>query len=515
MISIQDRHTEEPPPLRDVDMPPLHDDDGPPAWLDDVPPPPEPQTAPETEEVEAFTGMSPDTISEAAHTCLRDDFGLESFREGQLDVIATVLSGRSALAVMPTGAGKSLCYQLPAMLVPGVTIVVSPLIALMKDQVDSLQARGLPATFINSTLSLSEQRERIWRIRHGLEKMVFVAPERFRSDMFWDLLGKIQVNLIAVDEAHCISSWGHDFRPDYLELGKVRARLGYPVTIALTATATPKVQHDIRRLLGVEGECDTFVSGFERSNLFLEVYKASGKGAKRNKIRRMKALLEHMGGTGIVYCSTRKAVEEIGRELDKSGFNADVYHGGLSDSQREEVQDRFMAGEIRILVATNAFGMGVDKGDIRTIVHFQMPASLEAYYQEAGRAGRDGEPSHCLFLYSYADRRVPDFFVQSAHPEQDVVIDVWNFLRRLGRGVHMFTASQIARRLTNRTSDMAVGSALNMLSRAGHVALPSQTGQAGVEVLDTCLARQLRIDWRELSDRRKFEEEKLKKVIFY
>ncbi len=442
--------------------------------------------------------------SEDVDRCLVERFGLQSFREGQRDIIDTVLAGRSALGVMPTGAGKSLCYQLPAMLLPGVTLVISPLIALMKDQVDSLVSKGLPAAYINSTLTWPEQRERLEQMRRGELKMIFVAPERFRSGAFMRALSMVHVSLFVIDEAHCISEWGHDFRPDYTTLNQQRAKLGEPVTLALTATATQRVRKDILAQLGLR-HADIFVSGFERPNLFMEVYRARGK---RDKLARMEALLRHMGGNSIVYCATRKAVEEIAGELRDAGFGVGFYHGGLSDGQRDRVQDEFMNGAYEVLVATNAFGMGVDKSDIRAIVHYQIPSSLEAYYQEAGRAGRDGGASHCLLLYNYADRHVPDFFIQSAHPDKAVMEGLWQALQRQPQ---TYDTRALARQVRGKVSTMAVGSALRILRGAGHIDYQAQPG----EPIEVVRSGRLQIDWQHQANRRRFEEEKLQKVIYY
>ncbi len=448
-----------------------------------------------------------DAQPEVLEETLLRSFGHRGFRDGQREVIETLLRGRSALAVMPTGAGKSLCYQLPAMLMPGVTLVISPLIALMKDQVDALVARGIAAAFINSSVSTSEQRQRILAMRAGALRLVFVAPERFRSGLFREALRRTPVSLFVIDEAHCISQWGHDFRPDYLQLGVVRESLGDPTTIALTATATPKVRADIKQLLRL-GDADTFVSGFERPNLMMEVFKARSHA---DKVHRMVALLRHMGGMGIVYCSTRKNVEDVSAELKRHRLRVGMYHGGLSDAERVRVQDAFMGDAMDVLVATNAFGMGVDKSDIRAVIHYDMPASLEAYYQEAGRAGRDGKPSHCLLLYNYADRRIPDFFIDMAHPSRETVEETWEHLQRLGVGTHAFVPKKAARKLPGKPSYIQVEAALKVLARAGHLEL----GEGAVSVLDRALTRQLRVNLKALDEHREFEESRLKKVIFY
>ena len=359
-------------------------------------------------------------------TLLAKHFGFPAFHPGQRDPIDAVLDGGDAVVVMPTGAGKSLCYQLPAMVMEGITVVVSPLISLMKDQVDGLAERGLPATCLNSTLSTEEVSARVADLRRGKTRLVYVAPERFRNKGFQALLADLNVSLLAIDEAHCISQWGHDFRPDYIRLGAIVKSLPHARIMALTATATPEVRADIAKQLGLgtEGrpEPKAFVRGFRRDNLRLVVSHVSTHG---EKMRRIEQVLSQFP-TGIIYCSTRKQVERVGAMLGDEKIKHMIYHAGLTDEQRHRAQDRFMGGEVPVVVATNAFGMGVDRSDLRFVIHWDVPGSIEAYYQEVGRAGRDGQLAHCELLYNYADVRTQEFFLDGSNPEPSVVMGVWN-----------------------------------------------------------------------------------------
>ncbi|MEP6568167.1 MAG: ATP-dependent DNA helicase RecQ [Acidobacteriota bacterium] len=404
------------------------------------------------------------SIAEAL-TSLRAHFGFADFREGQGEVIAAILGGKDAVVVMPTGSGKSLCYQLPALMLAGPTLVVSPLIALMKDQVDGLQARQLPATFINSSIPEREQWSRIEALRRGEFKLVYVAPERFRSQRFLEALRSVKVSLLAVDEAHCISTWGHDFRPDYLRLKSVIPLLGTPQTLALTATATPYVRSDIVAQLGLLNP-ETFVSGFDRPNLTIDVVHTE---KEREKVARIKRLAKMHDGSGIIYASTRKAVEQVARELRGQELSVSAYHAGMSDSARVKAQEEFMAGGTQMIVATNAFGMGIDKPDIRFVAHYQMPGSIEAYYQEIGRAGRDGLPSSCLLLFNYADKNTHDFFIEGSYPTADLVRNVYMALVSTGLKQIELSAAEIAK-CAGAKNEMAVQSALYLLERAGHIA---------------------------------------------
>lgn len=353
---------------------------------------------------------------------LHRHFGFSEFRPGQRAVMDHVVSGNDALVVMPTGHGKSLCYQLPALALGGTTIVVSPLIALMKDQVDALRAKGIEATLINSSLSWEERRERTDAMIAGQYRLVYVAPERF-NDRFMAALKRTNVTLLAIDEAHCISQWGHDFRPDYLRLGTVRAAMANVPTIALTATATPAVADDILAQLKAP-ETRRFVTGFDRENLKLEVAIPRSPKAKHAMLPGLLRTLP-----ALVYCATRKHVEAVTETLAKQGFAVAAYHAGIDHDGRRRVQEDFINGKLPVVVATNAFGMGVDKADIRTIVHFDLPGTIEAYYQEVGRAGRDRKPATAILMHRSADRQLQEFFIQNAHPPAADVHRVYDTLR--------------------------------------------------------------------------------------
>jgi len=336
-------------------------------------------------------------------------YGYESFRNGQEQIISRVLSGNDTIGIMPTGGGKSICYQIPATLLPGITLVISPLISLMKDQVDALDQVGIPSTFINSSLSSSEYYGRLRELQNGDYKILYIAPERLESPDFVHQLSSIPISMVAIDEAHCISQWGHDFRPSYLRIPNLIEQLPQkPTVIALTATATPQVKKDICHLLQID-ESTAVVTGFERENLSFKVIKG------QNRLDFIKKYVrQNQSESGIIYAATRKEVEHVYEVLQKEGISVGRYHAGLSDKERTNQQDLFLNDEITVIVATNAFGMGIDKSNVRYVIHYQMPKNMESYYQEAGRAGRDGLESECILLYSAQDVQIQRFLIEQS-----------------------------------------------------------------------------------------------------
>jgi len=355
---------------------------------------------------------------------LKKYYGYDNFRDGQREIIDNILSGRDVLAIMPTGGGKSLCYQIPAMIMDGTVLVISPLISLMKDQVDTLQQIGIPAAFINSSLTLPELRRIVNEAENGRYKLLYVAPERLESESFAELIKNIKVSMIAVDEAHCVSQWGHDFRPSYLRIRNLRSlSKDNPVLTAFTATATPEVKGDIINLIGLNNHYE-ITTGFDRENLKFEVARTNEK---------LKYVLEyvreHKGKPGIIYCLTRKLTEEVCSRLVGAGFNAVKYHAGLGDGERSRNQDDFLFDNAGIMVATNAFGMGIDKLDIRYVIHYNMPKNIESYYQEAGRAGRDGEASECILLFSPQDIVMNNFLIDNGTADDMVKANEYDKLR--------------------------------------------------------------------------------------
>jgi len=391
-------------------------------------------------------------------------FGLSEFRVGQREAIESVLNGRHTLVVMPTGSGKSLVYQVCALALPGTALIISPLIALMKDQVDRLQTHGIAATFINSSLSASEQQRRVDKLRRGEYRMVYIAPERLRSRPFLDALRAAHVSLLAVDEAHCISQWGHDFRPDYLTIGAMRQALGDPVTLALTATATPEVQDDILSQLGVE-DAARVVTGFARANLVFHVRFTPDLRAKQNAIRKV---LGAVRGAGIIYVGTRREAEDLAATIEAE-FRVPtyVYHGGLDRNQRSLVQDSYLRDPNAVMIATNAFGMGVDRPDVRFVVHYSIPGTLEAYYQEAGRAGRDGRLAQCMLLFAPQDRNLQEWFIENDSPSRNELITLHRAILQRAReeGIAKVSPDELIR--ATRLFEVKLRVGLSQLERYG------------------------------------------------
>lgn len=354
-----------------------------------------------------------------AQQILKKYFGYDSFRSGQQQVIENVLNGRDTLCVMPTGGGKSLCYQVPALYVEGTTIVISPLISLMKDQVDLLHSNGVQAAYINSSLTFGQINETMENVKKGYVKLLYIAPERLENELFRQELSKLHVPLVAIDEAHCISQWGHDFRPSYRTISSlVSLWEKKPTVIALTATATPTVSEDICSLLHIKEE-DSFITGFSRDNLSFKVL----IGENREQYIK-KYVKNNANEVGIIYAATRKSVEAVYELLLKNGVRVAKYHGGMGEAERTEEQNRFLQDEVQVMVATNAFGMGINKTNVRFVIHYQMPRNMESYYQEAGRAGRDGLPSECILLYSSSDEQTQRFLIDQAQDRSRIPLEL-------------------------------------------------------------------------------------------
>lgn len=359
---------------------------------------------------------------------LKEYFGHDSFREGQNRITDSLLGGRDVLGIMPTGAGKSICYQVPALMFDGITIVVSPLISLMKDQVSALVQSGVAAAYINSSLTHAQYLKVLQNTESGKYKIIYVAPERLCAPAFLGICRNLNISMVAVDEAHCVSQWGQDFRPSYLKIPDfIDALNSRPVVGAFTATATGAVRDDIKTLLRLVSPL-VVTTGFDRPNLFFSVMQPKNKS-----IELMKLIKERKNESGIVYCSTRKAVEEVCELLQKNGFAATRYHAGLDENERRRSQDDFVYDRATIMVATNAFGMGIDKSNVSFVIHYNMPKNMESYYQEAGRAGRDGRSADCILLYSAKDVRTNQFLINNSEPNPDLTEDEQEEVRRRDR----------------------------------------------------------------------------------